>query len=56
MLDLLAPFLAAVEAARLRLDKAMSPEAYNLALGDFAEAKRTLQGAQASLGITCLAA
>ena len=56
MLDLLAPFLADVEAARLRIDEATSPEAYNIALGNLTEAKRTLEGAQQALGITRLAA
>lgn len=53
---LLAPYQAAVEAARLRMDQATNPNAANLARGDYYEAKRTLKGAEQSLGINRLAA
>lgn len=55
-IDPLAPFHADVEAARLRLENARTPTAYNLALADYDEAKHTLRGAQQSVGITRLAA
>jgi hypothetical protein len=55
-IDLLAPFRAAVVSARLRLDKATTYAAYNLALANYQEAKATLRGAQQSIGTTCLAA
>jgi len=50
-LNQLAPFEAAVEAARQRMDTATTPNAYNLALADYTEAKNTLRGAQQSLGL-----
>jgi hypothetical protein len=54
--DPLAPFVADVEAARLRLENARTPTAFNLALADYDEAKHTLRGAQQSVGATCLPA
>jgi hypothetical protein len=54
--DLLAPFLADVEAARKCLELTDRPEAFNLALANYNEAKHTLRGAQQALGTTCLAA
>jgi hypothetical protein len=47
----LAPFEAAVEAARQRMDSATSLTAANLARADYAEAQKTLRGARRSLGI-----
>jgi hypothetical protein len=54
--DPLAPYIAAVEAARQRMDQATSLAAANLARGDYYEAKKALAGARQSLGTTCLAA
>ena len=48
---LLAPYQAAVEAARLRMDQATSLNAANLARGDYYEAKKNLSDAKRSLGI-----
>lgn len=48
---LLAPYEAAVEAARLRADQATSPNAANLTRADYYEAKKNLADAKRSLGI-----
>jgi hypothetical protein len=49
--ELLAPFEAAVAAARQRMDEAKTSERFNLAMGDYNEAAATLQGARESLGL-----
>jgi hypothetical protein len=49
--ELLAPFEAAVATARQRMDQALTPERFSLAMGDHNEATATLQGARESLGL-----
>jgi hypothetical protein len=49
--DLLAPFEAAVAAARQRMNEATTSVRFSLALGDYNEACATLQGARESLGL-----
>jgi hypothetical protein len=48
---LLAPFEAAVAAARQRMDQATTSVGFSLAMGDYNEAAATLQGARESLGL-----
>lgn len=48
---LLAPFEAAVAAARQRMDGATTSVRFSLAMGDYNEACATLQGARESLGL-----
>jgi hypothetical protein len=49
--DQLAPFQAAVVAARQRMDEATTSIGFTLAMGDYNEAASTLQGARESLGL-----